>query len=61
MIDNLMIADQFIYGSTENSNLRILSMTPDENIYIWRVRFSDGVLSDDAADIQVVLVEATGS
>ena len=61
MIDNLMIADLFIYGSTENSNLRILSDTPDENIYIWRVRFSDGLLSDDAADIQVVLVEATGS
>ena len=44
MPDHLILGDQFIYGSTVNSNLDNIV----DNIFIWRVNVVNGLLSEDS-------------
>ena len=50
MPNHLLIGDQFIYGSTVNSN----KANAADNIYIWRVNVIDGELSETEGDLVAI-------
>ena len=47
MPDNLIIEDDYIFGSTVNSN----SLTASSNLYVWRVKVTVGLLSETPGDL----------
>ena len=47
MPDNLLIEDDYIFGSTMNSN----RLTARLNNYVWRAKVTDGILSETPGDL----------
>ena len=58
--DNLVIDEQYIYGTTTNSKILAQGSSPLDNLFAWRVKVTDGLLSEDISDIQALKILTTG-
>lgn len=57
MPDHLIVGDQFIYGSTVNSE----RANAADNIFVWRANVIGGLLSETEGDLVAIQLHSTTS